>query len=228
MFIHANEMRMKTTHHSFFCFTQKCGAEIRKKLRLLFLLESQNGLFPGFWSLVVGLCLFVWKWGCLGSLSGWCGDGGDSVCDEHSLPNRGSVKTMVRLKSFETESLLQVLKTWSKTCAQGLFIWPLHLVREKCGFVHLQWEPVQCTLHMTTAFGVRKMWSCALAMWTSAMHTLDDTRLHECNLDSWVQSHTLMLNIAFLAIPVEILHFLFFHPLHEGFFGVLFFLNKNP
>lgn len=53
MFIHANEMRMKTTHHSFFCFTQKCGAEIRKKLRLLFLLESQNGLFPGFWSLSV-------------------------------------------------------------------------------------------------------------------------------------------------------------------------------
>jgi hypothetical protein len=44
---------MKTTHHTFFCFTQKCGAEIRKKLRLLFLLESQNGLFPG----IVGLSI---------------------------------------------------------------------------------------------------------------------------------------------------------------------------
>jgi hypothetical protein len=95
----------------------------------------------------------------------------------------GVSKPLVWLKSFETESLLQVLKTWSKTCAQGLFIRPLHLVWEKCGLVHWQQEPVQCTLHMSTAFGVRKMWSCALAMWTSSLHTLDDARLHECNLD---------------------------------------------
>ncbi len=54
-----NEMRMKTTHHSFFCFTQKCGAEIRKKLRLLFLLESQNGLFPGFGLLLLD-CVYLY------------------------------------------------------------------------------------------------------------------------------------------------------------------------
>jgi len=59
MFIHANEMRMKTTHHSFLCFTQKCGAEIRWKLRLLFLLESQNGLFPGFGLLLLD-CVYLY------------------------------------------------------------------------------------------------------------------------------------------------------------------------
>lgn len=52
-------MRMKTTHHSFFCFTQKCGAEIRKKLRLLFLLESPNGLFPGFCLLLLD-CVYLY------------------------------------------------------------------------------------------------------------------------------------------------------------------------
>lgn len=148
MFIHTNEMRMKTTHHSFFCFTQKCGAEIRKKLRLLFLLESQSGLFPGFGLLLLD-CVYLYGNGDVwASLSGWYGGGGggDSVCEEHSLPNRGSVKTMVWLKSFETESLLQVPKTWSKTCAQRLFIWPLHLVWEKCGLVHWQRELVQCAL----------------------------------------------------------------------------------